>query len=92
MRYLETANHMVARTLEAAAGDTEGESDKPLTLFRFSIAIAGFLAVPGGGRPMPPAAGLKAGMQSESARLDEVIDLLGDAKLRRAISSSNCTA
>lgn len=37
-------------------------------------------------------AGLKAGMQSDSARLEDVMDLLGDARLRFAVSSSNCTA
>ena len=68
----------------------------PLTLFRFSKAMLGFLLAPEGGMPAAGDAGagwgLKAGMQSDSARLEDVMDLLGDARLRFAVSSSNCTA
>lgn len=66
----------------------------------FSKDMWGFLPGPEGGLSMlgggvkaaAAGTGLKAGMQSESAMLEEVRDLLGDATLRFVDSSSNCAA
>ena len=61
--------------------------------------MLGFLCAPEGGMPAAPGdadaatgAGLKAGIQSESARLEDVKDLLGEPWWRLATSNSNCTA
>lgn len=66
--------------MEAEAGEAAGESERPLKLRR---DMPGRLAAPEGG--------LKAGMQSDSARL-EAMDRLGDDMAPRfAASSSICS-
>lgn len=91
--------HSRTQTLEAEAGEPVGTSAMFLTRFRFSSAMLGFLCAPEGGMPAAPGnadavtgAGLKAGIQSESARLEDVKDLLGEPWWRLATSNSNCTA
>lgn len=77
-------------TLEAEAGEAAGESVRPLALFRLSRDMLGRLWAPEGGMA-PPEAGLKAGMESDSARL-EAIERLGEAPARRAASNSSCSS
>ena len=73
-------------TLEAEAGEAVGESERPLKLRR---DMPGRLAAPEGA--MAPEGGLKAGIQSDSARL-EAMDRLGDDMAPRfAASSSICS-
>ncbi len=76
-------------TLEAEAGEATGECVRPLALLRLSRDMLGRLWAPDGG--MAPEDGLKAGMQSEFARL-EATDLLGEdmPPPRRAASNSAC--
>ena len=79
-----TTEATLAHTLEAEAGEPVGTSAVFFTLFKFSSAMLGFLCAPEGGMPEAPGdamtgAGLKAGIQSDSARLEDVMDLLGEA-------------
>lgn len=72
--------------MKAEAGEAAGQSERPLKLRR---AMPGRLGAPDGG--MAPEGGLKAGMESDSARL-EAIERLGDAMPpRRAASNSICS-
>lgn len=73
--------------LEAEAGEATGESVRPLALLRLSRAMLGRLWAPEGG--IAPDTGLKAGMQSDSARLDAT-ERLGEEPARRA-SNSICS-
>lgn len=73
--------------LEAEAGEATGESVRPLALLRLSRAMLGHLWAPEGG--IAPDTGLKAGMQSDSARLDAT-ERLGEEPARRA-SNSICS-
>lgn len=72
--------------MEAEAGEAPGESERPLKLRR---AMPGRLRAPDGG--MAPEGGLKAGMESDSARLEAIERLGDDMPPRRAASSSICS-
>ena len=61
---------------------------KPLALFRLRRDMLGRLWAPEGGMA-PPEAGLNAGMESDSAKL-EAIERLGEE--RRAASNSSCSS
>ena len=66
-----------------------GESSRPLGRLKLSRAMLGRLLDAEGGSA--PEGGLKAGIESDSARL-EATERLGDAMLLRfAASSSNCS-
>ena len=76
-------------TFDAEAGEPPGESVRPLTLERGRRDTPGRFGAPEGGTPAARR-GLKAGMESDSAKL-EATDLLGeDMPPLRAASSSNC--
>ena len=76
-------------TFEAEAGEAVGESETPFGLLRLRRDMPGRLCAPEGG--MAPAEGLKAGMESDSARLEAMERLGEDMPPRLAASSSICS-